>query len=337
MRQHLVTVILVVLFVTTLFSVWLVQFFAAQFESSRSGQLSEVHGLVEFQVNNEEWQTAFPGQRVNPGMQVRVTTDSSATLSFNATSRLTLQPETELKYLGYVNGQPNWLLLGGTINGRYVSASKPLLLTIDESTIAINIATFKAVNMLDQQYVTVFDQSVTVSSTKIADIDQIEKTDAILVSAGETYQLTAGSVTASAEEISPTPTEEAIISTNSATITPQPTPASTPLITKPSSTIKLTLGQPDPLTFIWIDQSIQNQPGGGTTKNNASFRLMRGTDQTVDETSAAAYRTVSGQNLSSYKWPLPDTKTTYYFRVCRLSGKTCAAYSNTLTFLPAQN
>lgn len=335
MRQHLVTIILVVMFVITLFSVWLVQFFSQQFENSLSGQLTEVHGLVEYQLNNQEWQTAFPGQRVSPGMHLRITADSSALLSFNSLSRLTLEPETELQYLGYVNGQPSWVLLSGSLKGRYVSTAKPLLITIDESTIAVTIATFEAVNTLEQQYVTVFDQSVTVASAKtvLPDVNQAAVADeAVVVVAGETYQL-ATTMTTADEGTPVTPsisTEETVVSTDSAIlITPPPTIVEI-APTNPPSEIKLTIGQPTPLTFVWVDQSIQNQP---SSKNSATFRLLRGKSPTLDETSADAYRTTSGQNLTSYQWPLPDKNSTYYVRVCRLSGKTCAAYSNTLTFI----
>jgi len=332
MRQHLVTIVLVVMFVITLFSVWLVQFFSQQFENSLSGQLSEVHGLVEYQLSGEEWQTAFPGQRVSPGMHVRVTADSSAILSFNAVSRFTLEPESELKYLGYTNGQPHWILLGGSIKGRYVSSAKPLLITLNESTIAITIATFQAVNTLDQQYVTVFDQSVTVSSTKTIDTDTESGTDTITIAAGETYQLNSNDVAVSTQETVQTPFTSSDIATSTVSATLTPTLEPTSLVSAPTITqsqIKLTIGQPDPLTFVWVDQTIQNQ---AASKNSASFRLLRGKSATLDETSADAYRTVSGQNLTSYQWSLPDKDNTYYFRVCRLSGKTCAVYSNTLTF-----
>lgn len=255
-------------------------------------------------------------------------------------SRLVLQPNTQVRYIGFQNGKPSWEVIMGTINGRYHHPSYPdrsLSLQLNQSVVTVTQASFQAKNEITDKSVTAYDQPLHLSMASTAEVDQTT----IVVDPGETYVLLASDPTSSAyaqTELETTETATTLTATASTTTTSDqidstqtqmsifPESLNELVIQPATSSINLTMSTAQPLTFIWTESD--------PTIANQKYRIFRSESTPLDEKTAHGYRTTAGTRYVSYVWPVPSINTTYHFRVCRLKNNQCEIWSNAIT-IPA--
>lgn len=345
MRKHLVFVVVMMVVTVVLFTTWFVRFLDTMLTQQSSGKILNSSGQVEFSRADSEWSEVTLDQTIMPNTQLRTGDQSELTIWLDSMSRLVIQPNSHIQYLGYQQGKPTWQLITGTANGTYTHPTNPnrsLNIKLNESVVVVNNAAFQIRNQLDEQSITAYDQPLLIT---LGIIDEHAPQD-VTVYPGDTYtfDLSNSVVAIEAPELSDSPTnitlpDQTQNSTTNDIETPESSPSSTlsfetvipsqPEIQIPpqiSNTLSLTIGARSPLTFLWIET--------GTVAAEHRYRIFRSETQPLDENNAAAYRTTTGTKQTSFAWPLPTNNKTYYVRVCRLVANTCETWSNTIT-IPA--
>lgn len=341
MRKHLVVVVVVILITVSLFTAWFVRFLDTILIQQSSSQVLSMTGKVESAQVLGEWNEMSLDQSILPNTYLRTFDNSTLTIWLDPVSRLVLQPNTQVQYIGFQNGSPTWQVITGTINGRYdhpADSDRVLTLKLNQSVLSVVHATFQVKNELTDTSVTAYDQPLTINLGTAPDSD-LKQT--ITVLPGETYAFTGSDSVEPIAEITPEPTTEssALVvaqgNSNNASVSATTTQSTevvlpdslqdfvTPQLT---NSISLTIGATKPLTFIWTEAS--------QTATKQSYRIFRSETEPLDEKTAAGYRTTTGTQHISFAWPLPSTNTTYYLRVCRLKNNLCEVWSNTIT-IPA--
>lgn len=341
MRKHLILVVVVMVITVSLFAAWFVRFLQTIVIQQSSGQVLSMTGQVESAQILGEWNEMSLDQSILPNTYLRTFDNSTLTIWLDPISRLVLQPNTHVQYIGFQNGSPTWRIITGTVNGRYdhpTDNNRSLTLKLNQSMLAIAHATFQVKNELTDQSVTAYDQPLTINLGTTSDSDQSQ---IITVLPGKTYTFTGSDQTPPLAETTPEPAADPAAmniaqdkpenASTSSTVT-QPSEVILPdslkdFVAPPlTSSISLTIGTTKPLTFIWTESS--------ATATKHSYRIFRSETEPLDEKTAAGYRTTTGTQHVSYAWPLPSTATTYHLRVCRLKNNQCEVWSNTIT-IPA--
>jgi hypothetical protein len=348
MRKHFVLVVIVMVITVSLFAAWFVHFLDVMITQQSSSQVLNMTGQVESAQMLGDWSEVHLDQTILPNTYLRTYDGSTLTIWLDSVSRLVLQPNTQVHYLGFQDGTPTWQVIAGTINGRYAppNSDRSLTIQIDQSMLTVTQATFRVRNELTEKSVTAYDQSLAIQLGASPESDLAQT---ISIQPGETYSLNVSDQSSPVVESTNTPTydvslpietitenDPAAVATDATidvtTTTNQPLelllPESLQNFAMPTvvDSINLTIGSTQPLTFIWTE--------AGTRTAQQNYRIFRSESTPLDEKTANGYRTTTGAQHVSYAWPLPSTETTYHLRVCRLKNNQCEAWSNTIT-IPA--
>lgn len=340
MRQHFVLVVVVIIITVSLFTAWFVRVLDALLIQQSSSRVLEFTGQVESSPTLNDWSEVSIDQAILPNTYLRAAEESTLTIWIDPISRLVLQPNTQVHYLGFQRGKPTWEVITGTVNGRYDHPSNPdraLALQLNQSTVTITQATFQVRNELTDTSVTAYDQPLQIELAATAETDQTTLT----VQPGETYALSeSNSTIATNSQVESVPTEPApatATSSSQTATTDQSNPIQSQTTILPdslqdfglpslTSSISLTISTTKPLTLIWTESNAPTE--------SQKYRIFRSETTPLDEKTAEGYRTATGKQQVSYVWPLPSKTKTYHFRVCRLTNNQCEVWSNTIT-IPA--